>query len=599
MENNKNDLKKGDVVTFCNTYFKVNSFTRDKETGKVKLIAGNDNKNRIYVDIYTPFSIEKKAIEETIEYNGEFKDGEITGKGILIDYGKMYYDISIPKLKLAHYNLSKEDYDEYVAKVLKKYGHLLDIRPEKYKYSGIFEDGWLKKGKMESLDGKIKYEGTFDSWCGIKLHGKNCFLYDNDKKKCRYFGEMEQGEFSGQGVYESLDGEIIYKGEFENGMCNGKGCLHNSFGVYEGLFKNNLFIKGKYKSLDGKIEKDIDFTKFIGDINATGHSFDTRQKAKKIHNNKTEQLIFCDFNNRTIIVDYIKNKLLDNNGNGIKNIAQRENIQYKNLSSSFHSKNCSKGNKNASKHIKIAYISHGDYDRVIQDTIKEKNLNYIKKNTESFYIQSMSCHGGFYDEKGNNLFDIVKKQIKKSKENCIGFLSLVDSCFTSSIGKNIDQNLNVSLKKVFFPLNDNIVNLYNKIDNRFYNKNDFVDYYCVLNDIESNTQKIYQIPAELCYWREYLIDNKLFDKAFEALKNGKEFIIYPDVILNDGASTIKKNYKIVLKGKIKEVEVVKTGKKGKTKNGIIYDRYDIKEVKNKNSDLSLNNEKHKYNVINK
>ena len=274
----------------------------------------------------------------------------------------------------------------------------------------------------------------------------------------------------------------------------------------------------------------------------------------------------------------------------VRETTTKENIKYEN---SFFKgkKDYERGNREVSEHTKISYINHGyQHDRHTQEAIDENSLNYCKKDTKSFYISSMSCHGGFYDEKGNNLFDIVKKQIKKGKQNCIGFVSLTKQQWPNSLNNVVSENLETGIRR-----HPDSFNQFEKIFGENYDKNEMVEYYCIKNELDPKTneikQKIYQIPAELCYWREDLIDNNLFDKAFEVLKNGKEFTFKTEVMLNDGKSTVKENYDVVLKGKIKEVTVEKTNKTGISLYGNKYNQYEIKEVDNEKTDLSLKSKK--------
>ena len=65
-----------------------------------------------------------------------------------------------------------------------------------------------------------------------------------------YTGQFKNGKFHGKGTFRSV-GDYMYKGEFKNGRFNGKGRIEysddNVYGkIFEGLFKNDLKIKGKW-----------------------------------------------------------------------------------------------------------------------------------------------------------------------------------------------------------------------------------------------------------------------------------------------------------------------------------------------------------------
>ena len=191
------------------------------------------------------------------------------------------------------------------------------------------------------------------------------------------------------------------------------------------------------------IEENCDAKEVLNNFAISGDLVNEKNKpVRKIHNNKTEQHIYVDLTD--VMFKDSLGKIRDNY-HPIMNITTKENIQYYN--SYFKGKkDYSRGDKNISEHTKISYMDHGNNDRRTREAIDENSLDYCKENTKSFYISSTSCYGGFYDEKGNNLFDIVKKQIKKGKQNCIGFVSLTKQQWPNSLNNVVSENLETDIR---------------------------------------------------------------------------------------------------------------------------------------------------------
>ena len=258
-----------------------------------------------------------------------------------------------------------------------------------------------------------------------------------------------------------------------------------------------------------------------------------------------------------------------------------------------------KGNTNIRKHIKIYLDSHGDDDRVLSYTLQQKHFNYSTAKTKSYYISSGACNGGFYDKKGNNIFDIVKEQIKE--KDCIGFVSLLKS--NSILLPNYSQVYNHDKGKYYYGVKREssvpIGKTQAYIGGKF-NKNDYVDYYVIMNiknKDESISQKIFQIPAELCYWRERLIDNNQFIKAFQALQNGQKYNFRARVY--SGLSINRTKTKTITlttnKRKIKECRIVDMGFKNQEGNSIYKIQPMLSEEQIKKYTNKLKARIHKYN----
>ncbi|KAK8791913.1 hypothetical protein WA158_005290 [Blastocystis sp. Blastoise] len=181
-------------------------------------------------------SLSRYVYEGFQEYEGEFKEGEIDGKGIMtwadgtymegswingaaFGYGKRYYadgsyfegifrnDIEIEGIKT-----SSE-------------GNIAEIHQE---HSAI---GTLLQYKLDSC---VKDEVVVNR----SQNGFGTQVYDN----CIIQGEMENNKFNGRVLTTSLKGNILYNGYMKDSKLNGNGMVLNENGniIYIGSYKNNL-----------------------------------------------------------------------------------------------------------------------------------------------------------------------------------------------------------------------------------------------------------------------------------------------------------------------------------------------------------------------
>ena len=431
--------------------------------------------------------------------------------------------------------------------------------------------------KLYSYIDKSTYIGETDN--GIlwrTRNGKGTMTYDNGK----YEGDFKDNKRGGKGVYYFADGDK-YDGDWKDDKKDGKGVFYFADGdKYEGYWKDDKFDgKGVYYFKNGnryegdwKDDKIVKKRK-IGKTNNTKskqtklfYQINENDKSKKIK--PEEYKILRDINQQN---EFINNK---------KNIIPNE-------------------------HIKINYNDHGDNDRSLQENInKELFTNIINKDTKSFYISSNACYGGFYDKKGTNLFDIVKEQIKDTQ--CIGFVSIKKKEYSNTIKNTINNAGETGVKRI--PNNQKGVN----IDDVYENKDDYFEYYCILNEKNQDRgqmeQNIYKIPSQLCYWREDLIEQEdktygnKFIAALTALKHGKpySFTTYVD----ENGKQIKKE--ITIDWRIKDKNREKTANKVKIEEipnfqtNTNYKQYKITEIKHQEpqaTTLNLNNNKNQQNNI--
>ena len=177
---------------------------------------------------------------ENICFEGEYKDGLRNGKG------KEYYnDGNI------EFEDEDEDEDEYsddkeCNKEKEYYGKL--------KYEGEYLNGKRNgEGKEYYIDGQLKFEGKYladKKWDGKGYYKNNEIIYElkegkgyikeyKDNYEIDYECEMINGEKNGNSK-EYISGRLFFEGEYKNGIRNGKGREYDKDGEikFEGDFVN-------------------------------------------------------------------------------------------------------------------------------------------------------------------------------------------------------------------------------------------------------------------------------------------------------------------------------------------------------------------------
>lgn len=105
-------------------------------------------------------------------------------------------------------------------------------------YQGEFVDG-VSEGFGVFVDrddnGGSFYEGN---WVDDYQHGEGVEVWNNNEFK--YTGTFENGQKSGEGRFEQLDGSY-YQGQFKDGGFEGHGVYYfaDDGSIYEGEFANN------------------------------------------------------------------------------------------------------------------------------------------------------------------------------------------------------------------------------------------------------------------------------------------------------------------------------------------------------------------------
>ena len=212
--------------------------------------------------------------------------------------------------------------------------------------------------------------------------------------------------------------------------------------------------------------------------------------------------------------------------------------KYENLESTFD-------------HLKVIYSDHGNARRALTGALSENDFPGAK-NRKSYYISDFACRGGFYDESDSNinLINVLKNKINNT--DTIGFFSHAKVDYNVACKQSIDRNGNRGTRRL--PNNKNGV----FVTGDKYNKEDYFDYFCILNEKENNEtlQRIYKIPQQLCYWREALIDSGEFMTAFKALQNGETYQFETDALVSDDSGKlVSERTTITIQGTVQEVEV--------------------------------------------
>lgn len=126
---------------------------------------------------------------QAIEYIGEFEDGEENGDGVSFEY---------PNIHLYSYvNEQIDSFDmENIAVFL-----------------GVFEDGKMEGPGKVYYHKYLMYEGDFKD--GL-MNGTGTVYYPESKQK-KYVGEFKDNQYNGTGTLYDENGDVEYKGNWENG----------------------------------------------------------------------------------------------------------------------------------------------------------------------------------------------------------------------------------------------------------------------------------------------------------------------------------------------------------------------------------------------
>ena len=177
--------------------------------------------------------------------------------------------------------------------------------------------------------------------------------------------------------------------------------------------------------------------------------------------------------------------------------------------------------KDATKHFTSVINAHGWPDRSFVLQVNKKN-NFIKKyfdgisdkdfeKLKSFYVNVISCHGGYYDEE-TNIFDELQKKLTQCKrEGPRCFICLLKGDYVAKRCCLYDpKKQKLVLKELPFSVKKDKPVIYEEL---YTNKDKYFDYYYVTKDA------IYKVPHELVHNRVKLIDEGKFDKEFQKTQN--------------------------------------------------------------------------------
>ena len=181
-------------------------------------------------------------------YEGEIKNGEAEGKGILYLNNSDRYEGNFKNDKfegkgIYYFNEGPYKGDRYEG----------DFKKDKFDGKGIYyynnepckgdiyEGDWkndMKEGKgIYYYNSGAKYEGDFMK---DEIEGKGIYYYKNGD---RYDGEWKNNKFEGKGTYYYQNGDR-YEGDFKNDMKEGKGIYYFENGDKdEGNWKNDSLLK--------------------------------------------------------------------------------------------------------------------------------------------------------------------------------------------------------------------------------------------------------------------------------------------------------------------------------------------------------------------
>ena len=214
-----------------------------EENSQYKFVGYKKNNGGIIGFFHGKGSIE--YFESGCKYDGEFKDGEKSGKGIYTWPDGQRYEGDF----LNDYIHGKGTYtwpsgQHYIGDLIKgkRQGKGILTLPSGQRYEGDFlNNNYHGFGKLLESDGSWK-EGTWEN--DEFISGKGLWILDGG---ATYEGERSQEAWNGKGTYTWPSGQQ-YEGEFLNGNSHGFGKQVWPNGQWkEGTWENDEFMAGKGK----------------------------------------------------------------------------------------------------------------------------------------------------------------------------------------------------------------------------------------------------------------------------------------------------------------------------------------------------------------
>lgn len=201
------------------------------------------------------------------QYTGEWKDGNMHGKGKFIEIWGDIYEGNFKNNMADGFGFQKKkDGTEYVGEfknnLYEGKGVLLDNN--EIKIEGNFKNNLAHgKAKQTHPNGSI-YEGDFER--GL-YHGRGIQVLTEDPDIIKYEGDFREGLRSGQGTFTYKDGSV-YTGDVHKDWEHGYGIMNYAENSY-GWLKYKGQWKGGYE--DGEAELDfVNGDKYIGTFKSEG-----------------------------------------------------------------------------------------------------------------------------------------------------------------------------------------------------------------------------------------------------------------------------------------------------------------------------------------
>ena len=221
-------------------------------------------------------------------FKGTWKDGKRTGHGVEFVNGHVVYDGNYENDQRNGYGIEYDDENQIAFEgewVNNNRGLKSVIRTKKGERRLIEKDeagndrfiGGCKENSLErdgfgtefDAEGNPIFEGIYkDNALERKVKefkGKEIVLYDEEGKKVyegEYLNKKERHyPANGQGK-EFKNGVMVYKGQFKNGVREGKGCSYyaNHCLMYDGYWQNNMANgHGKFHNDEGMVVVEGDF----------------------------------------------------------------------------------------------------------------------------------------------------------------------------------------------------------------------------------------------------------------------------------------------------------------------------------------------------
>lgn len=176
----------------------MGDFKKGQYNGKGILFKDYSEDDEIASSIGYTFNVDESNLQEiieqylqSIEYIGEFKDGEKNGDGVSFEYPSLHF-----------YEYEEADIDP----------NILDTKSITA-YVGKYKNGKQNgKGKVYYHQ-KLLYEGDFKD--GL-MDGEGTSYYPNSEQK-KYKGEWKNNLYNGKGTLYDSNGDVEYKGKWSNG----------------------------------------------------------------------------------------------------------------------------------------------------------------------------------------------------------------------------------------------------------------------------------------------------------------------------------------------------------------------------------------------